>query len=399
VGVFAYQAVDLQQHEVRGRVAAESARQARDKLRSEGLRVTRMSDVQTPATARPYWSRRLPLRKLSIVWRELATLLGVGIPLVEAIETIRRQHRGRVHDALLVMQDKIEAGASLAEALQEVPGLLDPLAVHMIEVGERTGSLDHVLSELATFREKTSNMKDRVISALIYPAVVLATSLGVSVFLMTVVVPMLLVNLVDTGKPLPWPTRVLKGGSDLLVCHGALVAGLCVGALVLGIGLGRTRRGKLALQRLFLAAPVVGKMAQLQTLSRIAFVMSTLIRTGIVYLQSVDLAARSTNNVVYRQALEKSGQAIAAGTEIAGAMEATGVFPPLMIQVFAVGQQAGNLDDLLAQLAESYDQQVANMSLRLTAILEPLLIVILAVFVGFILFATLLPILEASHVL
>lgn len=241
--------------------------------------------------------------------------------------------------------------------------------------------------------------KDRVTTAMLYPVFVLVVGTVVTIFLMTVVLPMLLESLVEAGKTLPWPTRVAKFASDILVTQKWLLLAMAAAA-VTGVWLAlRTRRGRRQWHRLVLRLPVIGVMARKQVISRIAFLIATLTKSGIPFLQAVEIASRSTGNLVVREALEAVAQSVRAGREIGPAMEDSRAFPPSVIQIFAVGQESGQLDEMLQRLAEDYDRQVARTSERLTAVLEPVLILVLAVFVGFILFATVLPILEAGNVM
>lgn len=398
--VFSYQAVDTRKKLSRGTVTADGPKQAREQLRRRGLMVQAIHESAAPRQsgfALP-WSRRYGSKVTSTV-RELATLLGVGIPVTDAIDTLAQQQRGGYRTALLLLRDRVAAGAGLAEAMAEQPEVFDSLSVRMVEVGENSGTLEAVLEQLAGFKERASELKDRVLTALLYPAIVFSVSLGVSIFLMVVVVPMLLTNLLDAGRVLPWPTRVLKAMSDLLVERGwmPLLALTVVGGALLAWA--RTAGGRRVCHRLLLRLPLIGSMARKQTIARIALVLSTLIRSGIVYLKAVEIVVRSTSNVVFRDALEQSAKEVASGIEISKSLEKTGVFPPLVVHIFSVGQQSGRLEEMLERLAADYDRQVASASARLASALEPLLILTLAVFVGFILFATLLPILEAGNVL
>lgn len=400
MAIYSYQALDSRRSTVKGTIAADGPRQARDELRRRGLAVQAMQEAAaspTKAWNLP-WKRRYGNKVTGIV-RELATLLGVGIPLTEAIDTLAQQQRGSFRTALLLLRDRVSAGIGLAEAMAEQPDVFDPLSVRMVEVGENSGTLEAVLEQLAGFKERSMELKDRVVTALLYPVIVLAVSCCVTIFLMVVVVPMLLNNLVESGRKLPWPTRVLKASSDLLVERGWLPL-LLIGAAAAAVAFAlRTTAGRRAWHRLLLRIPLIGMMAQKQTIARIALVMSTLIRSGIVYLKAVEIVVRSTSNLVFREALEQSAKEVGAGIEISKALERTGVFPPLVIHIFSVGQQSGRLEEMLERLATDYDRQVASSSARLAAALEPFLILTLAVFVGFILFATLLPILEAGNVL
>jgi type II secretory pathway component PulF len=329
--------------------------------------------------------------------REVATLLAVGVPLLETLETIARQYKGKFQTTILLLRDRVAAGASLGQAMREHPGVFDELAVNITEVGEDAGTLDASLQTLADFRERSQQFKGKIATALIYPVIVLVIALGSSVFLMTYVVPKILEPLIEQGMELPLPTRVVKGFSDFLVSWWWLLAGL---AAVIFITLGaliRTARGRVAFDRLMLKVPILGDLIRKQAIVRICVVISTLLKSGVVFVRAVQIAQRTTSNRILRQALVECERAINAGGDIGEAIEQTGAFPPMVVQVFAVGQQSGRLEEMLDRLALTYDQQVSTAAARLTAVLEPLLIVMLALIVLFIVLATVLPIMEAGN--
>ena len=331
--------------------------------------------------------------------RELSTLLAAGIPLLDAVDSITQQQTGAFQNGLLILRDRIAAGASLAEAMRDQPQAFDELTIHMVEVGENSGTLDAVLDQLANFSERYQQLKDRVTNALFYPVVVFVLSCGVAVFLMTVVVPMLLDNLLEADKPIPWPTKILKTASDFVRGHGLLLFG---GAAITTIGLLaalRTDRGRRKWHALLLKLPLIGQLARKQELARLSLVTATLLKSGIVLVQALEIAARSLKNVILRDAANAAREAIQTGREIGPALESTGEFPPTVVQIFTVGQQSGKIEEMLERLADNYDRQASTMAMRLATLLEPVLIVGLAMLVGFILFATVLPILEAGNVL
>jgi general secretion pathway protein F len=401
MAVFAYTATDTASSLVRGTIVADTARQARDDLRGRGLAIHSILPQQV-STKRAWSLLRRPGRSVAKVGsavRELATLLGAGIPLLEALDTLANQYGGSFGSSLLILRERVAAGTSLAEAMRDQPAVYDSLCVQMVEVGENSGTLDVVLEQVAGFSERSLQFKDRVTSALMYPALVLLMSVGVGMFLMTIVVPMLLDNLLDAGRPLPWPTRVLKGISDTIRHHGWWIGLLFVAFAVAIITVLRTERGRLLWHRAVLRLPLVGPMAQKQEIARIAMIVSTLMKSGIVFLQSLETAARTTKNRVIGRALLQGRDAVMAGRDIGDALAPTAVFPPMVIQIFAVGQQSGKLEEMLDRLSETYERQVNSLATRLAAALEPILIVFLSIFVGFILFATILPILEAGNVL
>ena len=401
MAVFAYTGVGSDSTVVKGTVAADSPRQARDQLRGRGVRVRRL---------RPCTERRgrggllnISLGSANAKWatavHELAMLLHAGIPMLESLDTLAEQNRGQFRTALLAVRDRVAAGSSLADALAERPELFDAASVHMVEVGENSGTLETVLAQLADFKRKQLALRDSVTTAMVYPLFLICFGTAAALFLMTSVLPPLLENLQETIDELPWPTVVAKTISDALLQYGWLLA-IAVGAGVVGGGIAlRTERGKQIWHAMLLRLPLLGPMVIKQGVSRIAMIIGTLARSGVELPRAVELAEKSTGNVVFKQALRDCGARISAGEEFADALEQSGAFPPLAVRVFSVGQQSGKLDEMLFRLADDYDAQVATTSARLTALLEPVLILFLAAMVGFLLLATILPILEAGNVM
>ena len=401
VPVFTYQALAPTNEQVSGTLVSESLRQARNALRERGLAVLAIEEASVGNSANRRlgnWRKARPATVASMTG-ELATLLAVGVPLLEALDTLTRQYRGRVRTTLLAIKDQVSSGKSLAEAISEHPEFFDELCVNLVEVGENTGKLDHSLECISGFKRRSAEFRDRVFSALLYPAIVLAMCVGVSLFLMTAVVPLLLTNLVEAGKPLPWPTRVLKAGSDFLLQYGF---GVAIGlALACGsaAAFARSLFGRRLLDRLLISLPVIGTMVRKQEISRVSQVISTLLASGLDFLKAIDIATRTSKNTLLVDALKAIGDEVRSGKELGTVVAGLEFFPPVVAHVFTIGQKSGRLDSMLQRLAEDYDAEVKSLSQKLSTVIEPMLIVLLAGVVGFILFATLLPILEAGNVL
>jgi len=255
------------------------------------------------------------------------------------------------------------------------------------------------LSRLADFKEKADQLRSRVTTAMVYPAVVCVIGLVASIFLMTYVVPNLLDTLIQAGGRLPAITRFVKAVSDLIIgWWWALSGGLA--ALIVGARLTlRTRAGRLAADRIVLRIPIVGDLIRKETTSRMAVVLAALLRSGLEFVRAIQITRRTMHNCVFKMAMDDYERAVTAGSDIAAPLEASGVFSPMVVQMLAVGQQSGQIEEMLEQLAASYSRQVDTATQRLTAMLEPILIVFLALLVGFIALATILPILEISNVL
>ncbi len=401
MAVFSYVGVDRNSTIVKGTVAADTPRQAREELRDKGVRVRKLDENTTKTRPRlfPAFSFASHKAQWATAVHELAMLLHAGIPMLEALDTLAEQNSGSFRAAILGVRDHVAAGSSLAESLRERPDLFDDASVQMVEVGENSGTLESVLSQLAEFKQKQMRLRDAVTTALVYPIFLICFGLAAALFLMTSVLPPLLENLQETLDTLPWPTRVAKSVSDTLITYGWLLAGLVIATIFAVVLALRTERGKEFSHRLLLRLPVIGPMAIKQGVSRIAMIIGTLSRSGVELTRAVELAERSTGNVIFKRALHQCGERIAAGEEVADALEQSGAFPPLAIRVFSVGQESGKLDEMLFRLAEDYDVQVATSSARLTSLLEPVLILVLAALVGFLLLATILPILEAGNVM
>lgn len=385
----------------RGTITADTPRQARDQLRAQGLSVRDITE-QAPGKSQGWRSRYLAGRHAAQVTgllQEMATLLAAGIPLLESLDTIARPHTGRFQRAILLLRDHVAAGGSLAEAMSRQPALFDDLCISIIEVGQSAGTLENALVRLVEFRRRSAGQKNRAASALMYPAIVLFVGVGVSIFLMTYVVPNLLSVLIDSGKELPTATLVVKGASDFLLnWWWAILLFVAVTASAINVIL-RTARGQLVFHQLQLKIPLVGDLIRKQTIGRMAMVMATLLKSDLTFVKAVQIAQRTVRNQVMRQALVSCEQAVCAGRDIAQALEKTQAFPPLVIQIFSVGQASGRLEQMLDNLAADYDTQVDITAGRLTALLEPIMMILLAIAVGFIAFATILPILEAGDIL
>lgn len=398
--VYSYKARNLEQAVIAGTVASDSPRHARQLLRDQGLTILDIEEQQTEKPdliSKLFW-RSMP-HQVAMFSGELATLLSVGVPLLDSLDTLIQQYRGRFKRALQLVREDVANGSGLANALKNQGHLFDGMVVNMVEVGESTGNLDEVMEQVGEFKQRSLEFKDKVISSLLYPMIVLVASVGISIFLMTVVVPTLLQNLLEAGRTLPWPTRVLKFCSDFLVNYGLWLGLATLVSIALIAFALRTNRGRRIWNQLLIRIPVIGEMNRKQETARVALVIATLLRSGVEFVKALEISSRTTNNVLVKEALEKSRQEVGTGRDIGESFQGSEFFPPMVSQIFQVGQKSGQLEKMLFRLASDYDAQVNSLANRLSSIIEPVLILILSVFVGFILFATLLPILEAGNVL
>jgi type II secretory pathway component PulF len=402
--VFSYRARNSDNVRVEGTILADSARQARDQIRERNLVIERFLEQKAllHPTVAPSWQWLQPRyrHQVTTFFRELSTLLAVGVPLVDALDIQVSQLGGRFRSFVLTIRESVASGESLSKSFARAPRVFDSFCISMTEVGENAGSIDSSLSQLARFREDRDQMKDRVVSALMYPSIVALVTFGVTIFLMTVVVPTLLQNLIEMERPLPWPTKVLQFISDGLLQHGLSMAtaGLVIGMFVFLWG--RSNRGKHLLHRWVLKMPILGKLIQKQNCSRIALFVGTLVQSGLDPLKAFEITAKSISNPLYKSALQETSSAVERGRDFASSFAPHGfLFPPTVVQLFVLGQNSGQLDTMLLRLAQDLDRESAMLAGRIATLVEPVLIVGLGVIVGFVLLATMLPILEAGNVL
>ncbi|MGQ0551871.1 MAG: type II secretion system F family protein [Planctomycetota bacterium] len=379
---------------------ADSPREARIKLRRDGLMVTDIEEVEALANRKTSrWAqkrmRRRTSRELPQITRQLATLLRSGIPLNDALKALVEQIETRALEAVFRdVREKITRGSSFAEAIEQHPGVFPPLYVSMVRAGEAAGNSDVVLERLATFMLKQAKMKNKVLGALMYPMIMLGVGVVVVSVLMTKVVPKLITLVESRGRELPLPTQMLKSGSEFLASYWYLI--LLV-VILANMALGAIRRspgGRFATDNLLLKLPIFGDLFKKQAISRFAITLSTLLKTGVPVLDALRIVREIVANSVLQKVLDDLHSAILQGADISTPLKRSGIFPPAVGYMIAVGEQTGELDSVLDRLAEAYELEVEIATDRLTAVIEPVLILLMAVVVAFIVLSIVLPMLE-----
>lgn len=382
---------------------ADSLRAARDDLRGRGLTVADIREAKARgrgARRGGAAGRRATRFELQAFARELATLLGVGVPALDALETMARQRGGRAKRVLDGLCERLRTGRGLSEAMREdADGTFDEISIQMVEAGQQSGRLETTLDRLADFHERRDALRGKLATAMIYPAFVGVVAVAVGLFLMTAVVPKILAPLAEQGRELPWITRVVKAMSDALLGYGIIGGVAVAGMVAVAAALLRTEAGRVWWHRTQLRLPLVGPTLRQQAVGHMAVVMGTLLESGIDFGRACLITARSSPQRVIRGALEAGHEAVVQGRDVARAIEETGEFPPLVVQAFAVGQRSGRLEQVLARVATSAEADVKRNTERLTALLEPVMICVIGVTVGAIALATILPIMEVSDAL
>lgn len=361
------------------------------------LRRARMTVVKIEARAKREVKTKgsIAMRDIVIFTRQFSTMINSGLPLVQALDILSKQSENPVLQAVTrqVVFD-VESGHTVADALAKHPNAFTELYVNMVAAGEAGGILDTILLRLATFMEKNDALVRKVKGAMIYPGVILGVAGTAITILLLFVIPTFESMFTSTGLPLPLPTRLVIGMSQFL--QGYWWA--CIIAVVLlGQSLRRyyaTMEGQLRIDRMLLQAPVLGDVIRKSSVSRFTRTLGTLISSGVSILDGLEITAKTAGNRVISDAIMASRASIAGGETISAPLAKSGVFPPMVISMIAVGEQTGGLDEMLSKIADFYDEEVDAAVGGLLALLEPMMIVFLGVVVGGIVVAMYLPIFD-----
>ncbi len=404
--VFQYKGIDHGGKQRAGIVDAESAKEARVQLRAMRLHVTDLEPMSTltVSTSRrflPKFMQRRHREEITMLTRQLGTMLRSGIPLASCLTALVEQAGHQDLEVVLRdVREKVTQGASFADALAHHSGYFDDLFVNMVRAGEAAGNLDIVLSRLADFLQKQDRMRSKVKAALAYPMVMIVFGIIVVTVLMTFVVPRILAVLrkgPNKDAPLPVPTRILVTTSDFMADYWYLVFAALFGVWLLFRMAMRNEEFQYEFDRFKLRMPILGDLFRKSAVSRFAITLATLLKSGIPALQALTIVRGIVGSVVLARTVDEIHQKIVEGADISGPVKRSGVFPPVVGYMIAVGEQAGTLDEMLERIAEAYDAEVEITSQKVTSMIEPLLIIGLSVVVGFIVVAILLPILQIGQ--
>ena len=336
---------------------------------------------------------------LALFTRQFATLVRAGIPLAEALAAlVDVVEDARLQIVLRDLKESVTRGMSLAEALKRHPRWFGPFYVHMVEVGEESGNMDVVLVRLAEYLHKQARMSAKVRNALTYPVLLMSVGVLVVGFLVAFIVPRITGVLLESGRSLPAPTVVLMGVSGFLSRFWWTLA-IGLGALyVLYRAAVSTEKGKFVRDTALISLPVLGPLIKKSLVSRFSLSLSTLLKSGVPAVESLAIVKRTVGNKPLEEAVAEIHDRIIEGQEISSIMRRSGVFPPLVGYMIAVGEESGRLEEMLGIINEYYDEEIESATARFTSVLEPVMIIALAFIVGFVVLAVLLPIMELGEI-
>jgi type IV pilus assembly protein PilC len=341
----------------------------------------------------PFLSGRIKPKVLTTFTRQLATLVDAGLPLLRGLRVLEKQERNRtLRDILGELSLSIEGGSTFSEALAQHPKVFNRLFVNMVKAGELGGVLEVVLKRLAEFSEKAQKIKGKVKAAMFYPTAVMIVAVGILTLLMVFVIPKFKDVFAGMGMTLPWFTRFVMGMSDAIKNH--ILETMAIGAVavvVFLVTINKTKLGRRLWDMFKLKAPVFGPVVSKVSIGRFTRTLGTLVSSGVPILQALTIVKETAGNVIISGAISSVHESVKEGETITAPLEASGVFPPMVVSMVDVGEQTGALPEMLLRIADNYDEEVDNSVAAMTSLLEPIMIVFLAVIVGSIVIAMFLP--------
>ena len=421
---FSYVAMDSRGKETKGTLDVGTQNEAIGRLKEMGYFPTKVVQVdsskdKTAAKAKapagkggkkglstninikiPGLSGRVKPKILTIFTRQLATLVDAGLPLLRGLRVLEKQERNlTLKEVIGKIGTSIEGGSTFSEGLAQHPKVFNKLYVNMVKAGELGGVLEVVLARLAEFQEKAQKIKGKVVAAMFYPVAVMVVAVAILGILMVFVVPKFEAIFKDMlpGKPLPAFTRLVLGISNTIKDHTIITIAVVIALFIAFSIWKRTKGGRFMVDKFKLKMPVLGPVFSKVAISRFARTLGTLVSSGVPILQALTIVKETSGNVVVGEAVSAVHESVKEGETITAPLEASNVFPPMVISMVDVGEQTGALPEMLLKIADNYDDEVDNAVSAMTSLLEPIMIVFLAVVVGSIVIAMFLPLIEMMN--
>ncbi len=339
-------------------------------------------------------------KDMVVFTRQLSTMINAGLPLVQGLEILEKQQENPTfRKALHEVRSDVESGSTLADSMRKNPKIFDNLFTNMIEAGETGGILDTILSRLAAFMEKSMALQKKIKGAMTYPTICLGISLVILVVILVFVIPVFSKMFKDFGSTLPVPTQIVVSMSDFFKSNVIFILIGIFGVIFLVKKIYATEKGKLAIDKGLLHAPVVGILLRKVAVAKFTRTLSTMLQAGVPILEALQVVAKTAGNKVIENAVFRVGDSIAEGRPLADPLEESGVFPNMVIQMINVGESVGALDTMLEKIADFYDEEVDQAVENLTAMIEPFMMVFLGGMIGGLVVAMYLPIFKIASVI
>lgn len=362
-------------------------------LRKQNIMTTAVKPKSRNIQIKLPFGNKVKEKTVGIFTRQFATMIDAGLPLVQCLEILGTQQDNKVFQQVIFqLRTDVEGGSTYAAALRKHPRVFSELYANMVEAGEAGGILDTILNRLATYIEKAASLKSKVKGAMIYPIAILVVAMAVVLILLLFAIPTFAKMFKEMGVPLPLPTRIVIALSNLLRATWYLMLGGFIGAFFGFRILYQRRKFRKQVHAVLLKVPLFGNLLRKVAVAKFTRTLGTLISSGVPILDGLDITARTAGNLVVEEAIMKTRASISEGKTISEPLKATGIFPPMVVQMIGVGEQTGALDSMLNKIADFYDEEVDTAVSNLTAMIEPVFIVVLGGIVGGVAVAMYLPI-------
>lgn len=409
--VYAYKGLNDAGKEVKGLLDAESPRSLRTQLKKQGIRIIEHQEerekkaknkgIELSGSTEIDFSKyfqRVTVSDLALVTRQLATLLKSGITLINSLAAIVDQvDNEKMKTAFGEIKTAVNEGSSLADAMAQHSSIFDHLYVSMVRAGEASGALDKVLMRLADFTEAQARLKSKIMSAMLYPLIMLGVGGIIMIILFVVVIPRITKIFDQVKAELPLQTKLLIFMADVVKGYWWLLVPSAILAVVFFLRWKKSETGRPKWDRFTLGAPILGSVVRLVAIARFARTLATLLRSGVPVLNALDITKDVLNNVRLSEVVAEAREAIREGESIAAPLKKSREFPPIVVHMIATGEASGQLEDMLEHVSDNYDFQVDQKVDKLTTLIEPIMIVGMGVGVAFIVFSILMPILQLSQ--
>lgn len=382
----------------KGELVAKSKEEVISIMRKQNIMVTSVAARAKKLSINlPFLKPKASDKDIAIFTRQFATMIDAGLPLVQCLDILSRQADNKTFASVIneIRQD-VEAGSTFADSLKKHPNVFGDLYANMVAAGELGGILDTILNRLSKYIEKNIKLKRQVKAALFYPSTIVAVAFIVIAVLLVYVIPIFAKMFTDFGGTLPAPTRLVIGASDFMRGNILIIIGIIVAAIIGARKYYKTQNGRMVIDATVLRLPVFGMLARKISVAKFTRTLGTLISSGVPILDGLDIVAKTSGNKVVEKAIYATRQSISEGKTLSEPLETSKVFPPMVVQMIAVGETTGALDAMLAKIADFYDDEVDSTVGILTSLLEPILMIFLGVVIGFIVVAMYLPIFKLA---
>ena len=390
--IFIWTGTDKRGVRVKGQTRGSNPTLIKADLRKQGITPLKIKKQSSLFSQQK--KKKITAKDIAVFFRQLATMMSAGVPLVQAFEIIGRGHDNvSMRNLILKIKSEVESGTSLSETLAKHPVYFDELVVNLVNAGEQAGVLEALLDKIAIYKEKTEYLKSKIKKAMFYPAAVIVVAIIVTAILLIFVVPQFEQLFTSFGADLPAFTRLVVNLSEFMQDWWWLVFGGAVGTVV-GIlqAKKRSRKFSRTFDRVLLKLPIVGTIMHKASIARYARTLSTMFAAGVPLVEALESVAGATGNVVYSDAVLMIRDSVATGQQLQFAMSQTGLFPNMVEQMVAIGEESGALDTMLSKVADFYEQEVDDAVDALSSLLEPLIMSILGILIGGLVVAMYLPI-------